>query len=152
MDDFEEKIKERMHDDREFRGLGWRISASILSVTTWLAGGVAWLFFLAGNYSIWENIALFLVSLVVLVGLNASWWIGYGMRFMPHGNETGSRRRSALSALAGVTWVLAVAFYLYQYAGEFTLYQNLGLLFVSLLILGGVNAAIHIGNRRMKCA
>ena len=42
-------------------GFGWRVSISIIMTFGWLIFLVIWLFFYAGNFNIYQNIAIFIV-------------------------------------------------------------------------------------------
>jgi hypothetical protein len=135
---------------RELRGMGWRIPASILIVVGWLAFLVIWLFFIASAYSIYKNLAVLFVSaligLVVLVAI----WIGFGLRMgrmyggeRPDGVDIRQIRwRSALSILVVLAWSGFLLIWLFIYADSYTGYQNIAVIFVSLLIAGGLSAAV----------
>jgi len=133
------------------RAVGWRIGASILSFTVWLAVGIIWLFFYAGTISFWQNVALFIVSLIALLGVNAAMWVGAGMKARSRMNGERTRGRSIASAATGVAWLLGLALYFYYYAGSLSLYQNLGMILLSLVLLAGVNLVIHVRHAPEWC-
>ncbi len=133
------------------RAVGWRIGASILSFTIWLAAGIIWLFFYAGTISFWQNVALFIVSLIALCGVNAAMWVGAGMKARSRISGNRTRGRSIASAATGVAWLLGLAVYFYYYAGGLTLYQNLGVILLSLVLLAGVNLVIHVRSAPDLC-
>jgi hypothetical protein len=143
MTNMDESFKDEMLRELGPRAIGWRIGASILSVTAWLAIGIVWLFFYAGDLSLWQNAALFIVSLVALAGVNAALWVSTGMKARSRLREEPVRGRSIASAAVGVSWLLGLALYLYYYAGSMTLYQNLGVVLLSFVLLAGANLVIH---------
>ncbi len=138
---------------REMPGLGWRIPASILMAIGWLAFVVIWLFFFASDYSIYKNLAVLFVSaligLVVLIAI----WIGFGLRmgrtYAPDRPEWTDYRqmrwRSALSVLVVLAWSAFLLIWLFVYADAYTGYQNIAVIFVSLLVAVGLFAAVWSG-------
>ncbi len=66
-------------NDKWPEGCGWRGAASVISGVAWLCFNIIWLFFYAGDYTVWENIGVFLLSIVALLGFNALAWVGYGL-------------------------------------------------------------------------
>jgi hypothetical protein len=140
--------RESMCNDEMPRGMGWRISLSILTAVAWMAFIIAWLFFLAGDYSIWENLGLVILSLAILVGVNAAVWVPFGMRYAPPGEmrKMGAMRGLA-SAVIGVSVCIFLIYWLLTWADDYTVYQNLAVLLIALVIGGGVNAAIWTGHR-----
>lgn len=128
------------------RGLGWRIAISILTVFGWLAFAVIWLFFYAGDYSLFENVGVFIFSVLAFVGINAATWASIGARFA-HSQDRKKGARSVLGAMAGVAWAAVMAVWFYAYAADFTIYQTIAVLIASLIVLGGANFAIHFRER-----
>jgi peptidoglycan/LPS O-acetylase OafA/YrhL len=134
----------------EMRGMGWRIPASILIVLGWLAFVVIWLFFFASDYNIYKNLAvLFVSTLIGLVVLTAI-WIGFGLRMgrMYAPDSTGwtdyrqIRWRAAISVAVVLAWSAFLLIWSFVYADGYTGYQNIAVIFVSLLIAGGLSAAV----------
>ena len=74
------------HENMDMRGFGWRVSLSILVSIGWLAFLVIWLFFYAGNYSIYQNIAVFLASILVIAAVMGAAWASWGIK-QKHGWE-----------------------------------------------------------------
>lgn len=126
------------------RGMGWRIAVSVLTVFGWLAFAVIWLFFYAGDYSLLKNLGVFILSVLVFIGVNAATWASIGARYA-HPQEKKHGARSVLGALAGVTWAAFMAIWLFSYAADFSVYQNIAVLIASLALLGGASFAIHFG-------
>ena len=58
----------------------WRIGISIASGFGWLIFLVVWLFFYADRFSLYQNIGIFLASLLVVGLVNALAWFSFGMK------------------------------------------------------------------------
>jgi hypothetical protein len=124
-------------------GMGWRISMSILSVFVWTAFIITWLFFLASDYSIWENLGIFLLSLVVFIGANAAVWVPFGMRYAPEGEFRKAHvGKSVVSVIIGIAVCAFLVVWLLTQADGYTIYQNLAVILASLVIGGGLHAAV----------
>lgn len=67
------------------RGMQWRVSATILLITAWLVFILIYAFFWSGHYDLFQNVVLFIASLIALFGLIAAMWAGWGMRFANQG-------------------------------------------------------------------
>jgi hypothetical protein len=122
------------------RGMGWRIVFSSLSLLVWLTFLIAWLFFMADDYGILQNIGLFLGSVVVLGVVNMLVWLGFAMSVegTPEVSYKAHRREIA-SGLIGLAWVIGAAIWLFLYAGDYSIYQNLAVLLLSLVPVAAFN-------------
>lgn len=60
-------MEEKSEKIMETKGMGWRVSLSILGGVGWLVFLLLWFFFYAGMYNWEKNVAIFLLSLLVLV-------------------------------------------------------------------------------------
>jgi hypothetical protein len=68
-------MSEETHNmGKETEGLGWRVSLSILVGVGWLVFLVLWLFFYAKDYAWEKNVAIFLLSLLLLIGVLGVPW------------------------------------------------------------------------------
>jgi len=76
---------ERM-EHMNMRGFGWRVALSILVSMGWLAFLIIWLFFYAGSFTIYQNLAVFLVSILVVGAIMGASWASWGIRHR-HGWE-----------------------------------------------------------------
>ncbi len=126
-------------DPRKTKGFGWRVSTSIATAVGWLSFVLIWLGFYAGNYNIYENIAAIIVSVIVFIGINAAMWGTWAMRMAPKDVMGPWRWKAIVSFLTGAAWVAFLLVWLLVYANDYNGYQNLAVLFVSLLVLGGIN-------------
>jgi hypothetical protein len=57
-----------------------RIYATIFICFLWLLSLGLWLFFYAESFSIIQNIAVFIISLVVVGGISVALWVPWGMK------------------------------------------------------------------------
>jgi hypothetical protein len=130
-------------------GFAWRVGLSIFVVFGWLAFLIIWLFFYAGDYGVFQNIAVFLVSIIVGIGTLAAawatWGIKYASRFGEHGAECSKPKGTwILSMAAGVGWLIFLIIWLFFYAGDHNGYQNLAIFILSLMVLGAVTSSAWI--------
>ena len=66
------------------KGFGWRISLSIISGVSWLIFLIIWLFFYATLFNVYQNIAIFIVSILAIGGIMGATWAPWGIK---HGNK-----------------------------------------------------------------
>ena len=125
------------------KGLGWRIAASIIVFFGWLAFLILWLFFYAGEFDVFQNIAIFIISILIGIGVLAAVWASWGIKMArSQGWEKPKEIRPkwpiAVSAVTGIGWLIFLIVWLFFYASDFTGYQNLAIFLLSLLVLGGL--------------
>lgn len=63
-----------------FRGLRRRILASIAVPSAWLSATLLYVAFWAHGFTWYQNIAVVLVSIIVLIGVLAAIWVSFGFR------------------------------------------------------------------------
>jgi len=122
----------------------------------WLAFLIIWLFFFATDYSFWKNIGVIFASIVIAITLIATIWIGYGMRmgqmYAPDAPEWRSYRsirwRGVANVLVMLAWAVFFIVWLTVYADDYSGYQNLAVILVSVLVAGGISAALWSSMRR----
>jgi hypothetical protein len=131
-------------------GMGWRVSASIMLAVGWLAFLILWLFFWAGD-DIYQNLAIILVSIIIVIGILAAMWVSWGLKMAARiegANEwkQQSKRwfgwRGAVSTIIWICWLAWLIIWLFFYAQDFRIYQNVAVFIVSLIIAGGVSGVI----------
>jgi hypothetical protein len=123
------------------RGLRLRGYASALIAVGWLAFFVLWLFFAADGLSIYRNLAIIFLSLVVAAALMGVLWVSYGlgigMRYAPGMLERYEfremRARTAASIAIWGAWAALVISWLYFFADSLSGYQNAAVLVLSLI-------------------
>jgi len=129
------------------KGFGWRVGASIFIVFAWLAFLIIWLFFYASEWDVFQNIAIFLVSIIVGIGLLAGIWASWGIRYASTHKKTEpsmkmkSKWSTIVSAVAGVGWLIFLVVWLFFYANDYSGYQNLAIFIASLLVLGAISGS-----------
>lgn len=119
--------------------LGLRISLSVVTGVGWLVFLIAWLFFYAGDYSIYQNIGILFVSLLLAGALISVVWATLGL-----GSEFNLRWRVTISAVSGIGWLLFLILWAFTYASAYNTYQNIAVFLISILVLGGINAVTWI--------
>lgn len=71
-------------DIMKTKGFDWRVSLSIISVVAWLIFLIIWLFFYANNFNVYQNIAIFIVSILAFGGIMGASWAPWGIK---HGHK-----------------------------------------------------------------
>lgn len=139
-------------DTRE-GGLLWRSVLSIVTVFAWLVFLVLWLFFLTPELGFAQNIAVFLLSMLILIAVLLVTWVTWALEFPrlvpPQGPGYGpypahARLRSGIGGLSAIAWMTFMVVWLFFYASDFTLYENLGVVLASLLIVTGINWTVSL--------
>lgn len=126
---------------------GWRISLSIGMGIGWLIFLIVWLAFYAGDYSVYKNIAIVMMSILVLFLVLGGSWALWGLKHMPEeGKEmmrtAGFRGRIAVSIIIPLIWIIFLIYWFYFPAADFDVYQNIAIFLVSLLAIGGILGGI----------
>ena len=126
-------------------GFGWRVATSIMIIIGWISFVILWLFFPADDYSIFQNLAIVIVSVLVGIGLLAAMWAPWGMRMakmsgVEHPAQLGRPiLMTIISIVSGIGWVVFLVVWLFNYADDYSGYQNLAVFILSLLVVGIVN-------------
>ena len=69
-------------------GFPLRIAISIVTFSGWIVFVIWWLFFLADTFTLYQNIAIFVASILVAVGVLAAAWVSWGIKYgWKHGGE-----------------------------------------------------------------
>lgn len=64
-------------------GFRWRVSLSIVTFFGWMIFLVIWLFFYIEMYTPFQNIAIFIVSVLAFVAIMGAAWAPWGMKYGP---------------------------------------------------------------------
>jgi hypothetical protein len=61
-------------------GMGWRVGVSIVTFFGAMISVIIWLFFYAGTFSVYQNLAVVVVILLAFVAVMGATWASWGMR------------------------------------------------------------------------
>jgi hypothetical protein len=67
-------------DNKMPEGMGSRIAVSILTFFGSIIGIILWLFFDAGNFNVYQNIAIVVVILLGFMAVMGATWASWGMK------------------------------------------------------------------------
>ena len=140
----EEKCEEMM----ETKGMGWRVSLSIIASVGWLVFLLIWFFFYAASMSNWEkNVAIFLLSLIVLCAILGIPWAMWGWRRQTEEEKEmwrtkGFKSRVVISALAMFVVFVFLIYWFWFLAQPYNVYQNIVIFIIPFLIMGGILGAM----------
>ncbi len=131
----------------ETEGLAWRVSLSILGGVGWLVFLIVWLFFYAQSYAWERNVAVFLLSLLLLVVILGVPWALWAYKKQTAAekemlNIKGFRWRIFVSILFMLGAFVFLIYWYWVVAEPYDIYQNLAIFIVTLLITGGLLAAM----------
>ena len=59
--------------------LGTKIAGTIIVCVCWLAFVILFLAFFAGNFDLFQNLGIFIVSLIIAIGIVAVIWIKWAL-------------------------------------------------------------------------
>ena len=129
-------------------GFAWRVGLSIAVVFGWLAFLIIWLFFYADEFGVFQNIAMFLVSVLVGVGILAAAWATWGIRYAKSMGEEPHMEKpkggTIVNIVAGIGWLIFLVVWLFYYADDYSAYQNLAIFIASLMVLGAVTGSAWV--------
>ena len=129
------------------RPSGWRVSLSIVAAVGWLIFLIVWLAFYAVDYSVSRNIAIVLISILVLIVVLGVPWAVWAIRHIPEEGkemmkEAGFTSRVAVSIIIPFALLIFLIVWFYYWAADYNIYQNIAILLVSVLVVGGSMGAI----------
>jgi hypothetical protein len=127
--------------------MGWRVALSIIGGVGWLAFLIIWLFFYAGEYSGYQNVAILLLSLLVVTAVAGIPWAVWGRRWQNEHEAAvyqtaGFRWRVAISAVVALGMLIFLIGWFYMYADDYSFYQNVAVVLVAILVMGGLQGAL----------
>ena len=62
------------------QGMGWRVAVSIVTFFGSVIAVIVWLFFYAGSFNVYQNIAVVVVILLAFIAIMGATWAPWGMR------------------------------------------------------------------------
>jgi heme/copper-type cytochrome/quinol oxidase subunit 4 len=65
---------------RKFEGMGWRVAVTILAFFGSIIAVILWLFFYAGNYNAYQNLAVVVVIFLAFIAVMGAVWASWGMK------------------------------------------------------------------------
>ena len=139
-------MTEKGGENRETKGMGWRVSLSIIVGVGWLVFLILWLFFYASAYSGYQNIAIFLLSILLVVCILGAPWTIWGLKHQTEKEKDmwrtkGFKWRVWVSAFLVFILAIFLIYWFWFHAETYSLYQNAAIFIVSILIIGGVLGA-----------
>lgn len=135
--------------EKEAESLSWRISLSILVGVAWLVFLLLWLFFYAKHFAWERNIAVLLTSLLFLLAILGVPWAVWAFKKQTSAEKEmwrlkGFRLRIWASIVIMVCLIIFLIFWFWEIAEPFSVYENLAIFVVSILICGGLIAAMWV--------
>jgi len=131
-------------ETKKMPAMRWRVGLSVVAGVGWVIFLILWLFFYASAYTVYQNIAISIVSFFVMLGvLGATWASMLKMFRPPEDTETtpellGMRWRIGFSILLGVGWLVFLSGWLFFYASTYTVFQNIAVTIISFIIIGAI--------------
>ena len=61
-------------------GMGWRVVVSIVGFFGAIIAVILWLFFYAGSFNVYQNIAVIVVIFLVFIAIMGATWAPWGMK------------------------------------------------------------------------
>jgi hypothetical protein len=61
-------------------GMGWRVGVSIFSFFAAIIATILWLFFYAGSYNAYQNLAIIVVIFLAFIAVMGAIWASWGLK------------------------------------------------------------------------
>ena len=61
-------------------GMGWRVGVSIISFFAAIIAVIVWLFFYAGGYNAYQNLAIIVVIFLAFIAVMGAIWASWGLK------------------------------------------------------------------------
>ena len=127
--------------------MGLKPSFSILGGVGWLIFIIIWFAFYASSYSWEKNLSIILLSILIVFLLLGGMWAIWSLRLIPKSSWevfkiTGFKWRVIVSILFPFLAIIFLIFWFWYYAEPYSVWQNIAVLLVTLLALGGILGAI----------
>jgi MFS family permease len=140
-------MEEKCEEIMETKGMGWRVSLSILVGVGWLVFVLLWFFFYAGVYKWEKNVAIFLLSLLAICGILGIPWAIWGMKQLTKEEKEmwktkGFKSRVIVSGIAVFAAFIFLIYWFWYLAEPYTVYQNIVIFVIPFLIIGGILGAM----------
>jgi hypothetical protein len=127
--------------EREYPG--WRIPLSVVTGIGWLVFLVIWLFFYAGDYKLIQNIGMFLLSIMFVALILGVAWAAWAFSGMTEFEQMmmqmgGMKNRMILSMIIPIVSLIFLGLWLFLWAVDYDVYQNIAIVIVVILVMGGL--------------
>ena len=127
--------------------LGWKPSISIIGGVGWLIFVIIWFAFYATDYPWEQNLAILLLSILIVFLLIGGIWAIWSLRMIPkEGWEmfkiSGFRWRILTSIALPFVAMIFLIIWFWSYAEPYSVWQNIAVLLVILLLVGGILGAL----------
>ena len=137
-----------MSEDKNWPG--WRAPFSAVAGIGWLIFIIIWLAFYASNYSFEKNVAIFLLSILVVFLILGSIWAIWSLKIIPEkGWELlkfrGFKWRLTVSIIIPFGTLIFLIVWFWFYAEPYTIWQHIAVILVTLLVIGAILSVIWIG-------
>jgi magnesium-transporting ATPase (P-type) len=122
---------------------GWRVALSIGIGVGWLVFVIIWLAFYAHEHVLYKNIAIILISILIVFIILGIPWAIWGLKNISKEGKrmiktTGFNSRIIVSIIVPFVLFLFWIYWFYFPAENFDPYQNIAIFLVSILIVGGI--------------
>lgn len=142
--------------------MGWKPSLSIIFGVGWLIFLILWFAFYAGEYSWEKNFAIILLSILIVFLLIGGMWAIWGIRMIPKRGWkmfkiSGFKWRILTSIILPFAAMIFLIIWFWYYGTDYNVWQNIAVLLVVLLVLGGILGAMWVrwgmihGHEMKKC-
>ncbi len=113
-----------------------RTAVSIVTGVGWLIFLILFLAFYAEGFSIYENLAIVLASILVTGVIRGPMWAYWWMKIgRAREKPPGLAPRVAVSTVVGCGWPIFLILFLAFYAKGFSVYENLAIVLASILVV-----------------
>jgi MFS family permease len=140
-------MEEKGEEIMETKGMGWRVSLSILVGVGWLVFILLWFFFYGDVYNWEKNVAIFLLSLLAICGVLGIPWAIWGMRQQTEEEKEmwktkGFKSRVVVSGISVFAAFMVLIYWFWYLAKPYNVYQNIVIFIIPFLIIGGILGAM----------
>jgi peptidoglycan/LPS O-acetylase OafA/YrhL len=127
--------------------LGLKPSLSIVVGVGWLIFLILWFAFYASDYPWEKNIAIILLSILVIFLLLGGMWAMYGIRKIPSDEKemfktSGFKGRILLSIILPFAVIIFLIIWFWFYAPPYSVWQNIAVILVTFLVIGGILGSV----------
>ena len=127
--------------------MGWKPSISIVGGVGWLIFVILWFAFYATAYSWEKNLAVLLLSILIVFLLIGGMWAVWSLRMIPKSGWemfkiSGFRWRIVITIVLPFAAIIFLIMWFWYYAEPYSVWQNIAVLLVVLLIVGGALGAL----------